>query len=111
MAWAIEEKNYSQRRACRLVGMAPRLDDKGDPDPKLPKRPAYAVGSIDLSIPPRQRTLAVEVKPSVAKLGPGEGAKLGIAVKDAAGRPVPDAEVAVIAVDFFITRLLITLMY
>ena len=25
MAWAIEEKNYSQRRACRLVGMAPRV--------------------------------------------------------------------------------------
>ena len=25
MAWAIEEKNYSQRRACQLVGMAPRV--------------------------------------------------------------------------------------
>ena len=25
MAWAIEEKNYSQRRACRLIGMAPRI--------------------------------------------------------------------------------------
>ena len=25
MAWAIEEKNYSQRRACGLVGMAPRV--------------------------------------------------------------------------------------
>lgn len=25
MNWAIEEKNYSQRRACALVGMAPRV--------------------------------------------------------------------------------------
>src|SRR5262245_6482100 len=25
VAWAIEEKNYSQRRACRLVGVAPRV--------------------------------------------------------------------------------------
>ena len=25
MAWAIEERNYSQRRACGLVGMAPRV--------------------------------------------------------------------------------------
>ena len=47
-----------------LVGAAPRLDDKGDPDPKLPKRPAYAVGSINLPVPPKQRTLEVEVAPS-----------------------------------------------
>ena len=24
MNWAIEEKDYSQRRACALVGMAPK---------------------------------------------------------------------------------------
>ncbi|MBA3398218.1 MAG: Ig-like domain-containing protein [Deltaproteobacteria bacterium] len=82
-----------------LVGAAARLDDNGDPDPKLPKRPAYAVGTIDLPVPPKQRTLAVEVTPSAAKLGPGEAAKLGIVVKDAAGRPMPNAEVAVIVVD------------
>ncbi len=82
-----------------LVGASDRLDDKGDPDPKLPKRPAYAVGSINLSIPPRQRTLAVAVSPAVGKLGPGESTKLSVIVKDAAGRAVPDAEVAVIVVD------------
>ncbi len=82
-----------------LVGASDRLDDKGDPDPKLPKRPAYAVGTINLSVPPRQRTLAVSVSPAVPKLGPGESTKLSVVVKDAAGRPVPDAEVAVIVVD------------
>jgi uncharacterized protein YfaS (alpha-2-macroglobulin family) len=57
-----------------LVGMAERLDDKGDPDPKLPKRPAYAVGSINLPVPPKQRTLAVTVSPNLPKVGPGESA-------------------------------------
>ncbi|MBS1121038.1 MAG: hypothetical protein H6Q90_3266, partial [Deltaproteobacteria bacterium] len=82
-----------------LVGAAARLDDKGDPDPKLPKRPAYAVGQINLPVPPKQRTLAVTVTPNAPKLAPGELAKLLVTVVDAAGRPVPDAEAAVIVVD------------
>ncbi|HWO25514.1 MAG TPA: Ig-like domain-containing protein, partial [Kofleriaceae bacterium] len=82
-----------------LVGVTPRLDDKGAVDPKLPKRPAYAVGAIDLAVPPKQRTLAVEVAPSAPKVGPGESAELSVAVKDAAGRPVAGAEAAVIVVD------------
>ena len=82
-----------------LVGQAARTDDKGNPDPKLPKRPAYAVGSINLPVPPKQRALSVAVTPSATKLGPGEQATLAIEVKDAAGRPVADAEAAVIVVD------------
>ncbi|HEY5934552.1 MAG TPA: DUF6049 family protein, partial [Kofleriaceae bacterium] len=82
-----------------LVGAAARLDDKGDPDPKLPKRPAYAVGQINLSVPPKQRTLKVTVTPAAAKLGPGESTKLAVTVVDAAGRPVANAETAVIVVD------------
>lgn len=82
-----------------LVGAAPRTDDHGDPDAKLPKRPAYAVGSINLPVPPKLRTLAVTVKPAAAKVGPGESTRLAIDVKDARGNAVPNAEVAVIAVD------------
>ncbi len=82
-----------------LVGVTARTDDKGDPDPKLPKRPAYAVGSIDLPIPPKQRTLAVTVSPNAAKLSPGESAKLAVTVVDAGGHPVANAEAAVIVVD------------
>jgi len=81
-----------------LVGMAARLDDKGDPDPKLPKRPAYAVGSIDLPVPPKRRTLQVKVG-NAAKLAPGAPAKVHIVVKDAQGRPVPNADTAVLVVD------------
>ncbi len=82
-----------------LVGMAERLDDKGDPDPKLPKRPAYAVGSLNLPVPPKQRTLDVTVVPKAAKVGPGETTSLTVTVKDAQGDPVADAETAVIVVD------------
>ncbi len=40
-----------------LVGSAPRTNDAGDIDLKLPKRPAFASGSLSLPIPPRSRTL------------------------------------------------------
>ena len=82
-----------------LIGSAARTNDQGDPDPALPRRPAYAVGSINLPVPPKQRTLAVKVAPNVAKLAPGESARLAVEVLDAAGKPVPNAEAAVIVVD------------
>ena len=82
-----------------LVGTATRTDDRGAADPKLPKRPAYAVGTIDLPIPPVKRTLAVKVDPSVPKLAPGEHAKIAVDVRDAAGAPASGAQVAVIVVD------------
>ena len=82
-----------------LVGMAARTDDKGDPDPKLPKRPAYAVGTIDLPVPPKQRTLAVNVTTFASKVAPGDKTGFVVEVKDASGQPVIGAEVAVIVVD------------
>ena len=82
-----------------LVGMAERTDDHGMPDPKLPKRPAYATGDIDLAVPPKQRTLAVRVAPAAGKVAPGESTKLSLEVRDASGRPVANAEAAVIVVD------------
>ncbi|HLL24936.1 MAG TPA: MG2 domain-containing protein, partial [Kofleriaceae bacterium] len=82
-----------------LVGAAERLDDHGDPDPKLPKRPAYAVGQIGLAVPPKHRSLGVSVKPALAKVGPGETTKVDVVVTDAAGKPVPGADAAVLVVD------------
>jgi uncharacterized protein YfaS (alpha-2-macroglobulin family) len=82
-----------------LVGAAPRTDDKGLPSPSLPKRPAYAVGQLMLSVPPKKRTLAVTVTPNAAKLAPGESTRLALEIKDASGKPVADAEAAVFVVD------------
>jgi len=82
-----------------LIGKAARLDDDGKPRADLPERPAYGMGMIDLPVPPKRRTLTVEVAPASAQVEPGKKTSFGVVVKDAAGRAVPDAEVALIVVD------------
>jgi alpha-2-macroglobulin len=82
-----------------LVGAAERLTDSGQPAQGLPKRPAYATGSLDLSVPPLSRTLAVVAKPRDKALGPGGQTTIDLTVKDAAGKPVAGAELAVVVVD------------
>ncbi|HEV7554040.1 MAG TPA: DUF6049 family protein, partial [Kofleriaceae bacterium] len=82
-----------------LVGMALRNNETGDPDASLPKRPAYAAGSIDLAVPPKQRTLQVTVNPAAIKVAPGDRTSVTVMVRDMAGRPMANAETAVIVVD------------
>jgi alpha-2-macroglobulin len=82
-----------------LVGAAPRVGKDGLPDPKLPRRPAYAAGALDLSVPPRSRALAVTVKPEQAKLEPGGRTSVSLTVRDAAGRPAGRSEVVVVVAD------------
>ncbi len=82
-----------------LVGSAPRLNEQGQPQPKLPRRPALARGSTNLSVPPLQRKLSVEVKPGRAKLEPGGKTNITVVLRDAKQRPVPDGEVAIVVVD------------
>ena len=62
-------------------------------------RPAYATGRLDLPVPPASRTLQVEVAPRAANLAPGGRTTIDVTVRDAAGAPVADAEVAVVVVD------------
>ena len=62
-------------------------------------RPAYATGRLDLPVPPASRTLQVEVAPRAASLPPGGRTTIDVTVRDAAGAPVADAEVAVVVVD------------
>lgn len=82
-----------------LVGAAPRVDDKGELLPEVPPRPAFASGQLNLSIPPLQRTLSLDVTPDQTALDPGGETMLTVMVKDAKGLPVPDAELAVVVVD------------
>ncbi len=85
--------------AVDLAGSAPRVDDDGNPQPDLPARPAYASGSLNLSIPPLSRELALTVEPEHKELEPGARTSLAVAVTDADGAPVADAELAVVIVD------------
>jgi len=82
-----------------IVGVAVRSDDKGMADPKLPKRPAFASGSLDLPIPPKHRTLTVSVTPASAKVAPAQKTSVVVAITDAAGKPVANAQALVIVVD------------
>ncbi len=82
-----------------LVGKTHRLDAAGQPSTALPPRPAFAKGTLNLPVPPLQRTLSVVVEPEAPELAPGEATALLLKVRDAQGRPVEDAEVAVVVVD------------
>ncbi|HEX8174881.1 MAG TPA: Ig-like domain-containing protein [Pyrinomonadaceae bacterium] len=82
-----------------LVGAATRTTDAGEPLERVPKRPAYASGTLNLSIPPVSRRLSVEAAPRERALEPGSQTVVNVEVKDAAGKPVQGSEVAVVVVD------------
>jgi uncharacterized protein YfaS (alpha-2-macroglobulin family) len=82
-----------------LVGAAARTTDAGETDPKLPKRPAFAQGELNLEIPPRQRTLHLAVAPQAKALEPGGTTTIDVAVTDAGGKAVAESEVALVVVD------------
>ncbi len=82
-----------------LVGAEARTDDKGEVDPKLAKRPAFASGNINLSISTASRKLTVTADPVDKTLIPGGSTTINVAVKDYRGEPVADSEVAIVVVD------------
>jgi uncharacterized protein YfaS (alpha-2-macroglobulin family) len=81
------------------VGSAPRTDDQGEPMEGVPARPAYASGSMTLSISLATRTLNVQASPAASELEPGGETTLALQVTDASGNPISGAEVAVVVVD------------
>jgi len=82
-----------------LVGASVRADDAGNPDERLPKRPAYATGSANLSISPASRKLSVQATPRATILEPGSKTIVDIEVKDSSGKPVKGSEVALVVAD------------
>ncbi len=63
------------------------------------RRIAHASGSVALRVPPRTRSLAVEVEPARVTLAPGGETSLTLRVLDHEQRAVADAEVALAIVD------------
>jgi hypothetical protein len=82
-----------------LVGAAVRVDDKGEAQNDLPKRPAFASGEINLEIPPASRRLKVTATPRDTVLEPGAETLVGVEVKDAGGRSVQGTDTALVVVD------------
>ncbi len=84
--------------AIALAGSAPRDDARGVPDPSLPRKPAFASGSITIAIPPVDRRLAVTVKPQAPRLDPGGATAVDVDLRDADGAPA-QGTVALVVVD------------
>jgi uncharacterized protein YfaS (alpha-2-macroglobulin family) len=82
-----------------LVGAAPSENPRGEPDPSLPKKPAYATGTLALKVPPKARKLDVELKPRDAKIEPGGATVVDLDVHDAAGAPAAGSTATVFVVD------------
>ena len=82
-----------------LVGVSDRTNDAGEIDKKLPKRPAFASGQINLPISTDSRKLTVTADAQDKTLEPGGATKINVEVKDDQGNAVSNSEVAVIAVD------------
>ncbi|MBI9051723.1 MAG: hypothetical protein JEZ00_20035 [Anaerolineaceae bacterium] len=82
-----------------LVGSAVRTDESGNEITDVEPRPAYASGTISLSIPPTKRELTVEAVPQDEEMEPGGDTKVDVKVVDASGEPVANTEVALVVVD------------
>ncbi len=82
-----------------LVGAATRMDDEGEPLQDVPDRPAYASGNLTLNVPPLSRQLSLEVTPEETQLSPGTETTIDVTLRDAAGKPVSEASLAVVVVD------------
>jgi uncharacterized protein YfaS (alpha-2-macroglobulin family) len=96
----IEEKYLPNIYAqVDLVGASPRTDDKGEVDAKLPKRPAFASGQLNLSVSSEVRRLTVTAEPQSKSLEPGGETNVNVQVKDSRGEPVANSEVALVVVD------------
>ncbi len=82
-----------------VAGTSTRVAIDGTTPKGAPERPAYAVGTLTLPVPPKNRTLNVTATPAATELQPGEETSIGVTVNDAAGAPVQGAEFAVVVVD------------
>ena len=82
-----------------LFGAARRIVFENEMDAKLPKRPAYAGGALNLAVSVASRKLTVAAEPIEKTLEPGGETAVNVAVKDSLGNPAANAEVAVVAVD------------
>lgn len=82
-----------------LNGATERIWFEDARDAKLPKRPAFASGELELNISTASRKLQVSAEPLEKTLEPGGKTKIKLNVKDFEGKLLANSEVAVVAVD------------
>src|SRR5262249_41562428 len=89
----VDLNGAADRATYTEVGLTP------DKAKQLPKRPGFAVGTPNLSVPPLSRKLAVTATPAEAKLEPGGETTVEVQVNDASGKSAAGSELAVVVVD------------
>lgn len=83
-----------------LIGSSPRIFyEDAERDARLPKRPAFASGELNLKISTASRRLNVTAEPIEKTLEPGGATKINVSVKDSQGNPAANSEVALVVVD------------
>ncbi|HEX2076982.1 MAG TPA: alpha-2-macroglobulin family protein [Longimicrobium sp.] len=80
------------------VDVVGAYDREGQPHPTA-RGTDFAAGRTTLRVPPGPRTLQVEATPADSVQTPDSPGSVDVVVRDAAGRPVDGAEVAVVIVD------------
>ena len=93
------EERYAPNLHLRvdLIGSAPGADGAGR-FRDAPPRPIHCSAMLNLQVAPVGRTLRVTASPSPEAVRPGATGAIELMVRDAAGAPVADAELAVMAV-------------
>ena len=76
-----------------------RIADKLDENGLDLGKPTIRLGYTELKVPAKRDLLTVDVTPNVAETGPGGEIEVTVAVRDAKGQPMREAEVAIIAAD------------
>lgn len=79
-------------------GQGERLDPDGKPI-KDSVRPACAKGTLNLKVSLKEKKLTVKVRPDNDKLRPGDTVNVGVEITDHNGKPVPQAQTAIVVVD------------
>jgi len=83
----------------QLLGEDVREDAAGRPDPKLPRRPAFARGEARAKVLTTKRALRVTAAAKRPTLEPGATTQVDVDVRDPSGKPAADAEVALVVAD------------
>ncbi len=82
-----------------VVGSVARAGADGKPNSALPQRPAFATGSVELRVPPAQRSLNVGITPKPVHVAPGGRVDIGLTLTDPQGQPVRNGRLALVVVD------------
>lgn len=82
-----------------LFGKTKRVLFDDENDDKLPARPAFAGGEVELDVKLDSRRLRVSAEPRSKELLPGGETAVDVAVAGPDGKPLANSEVALVAVD------------